>query len=26
MLPSYPGLKHEQQEYIINCLKDYLNE
>ena len=29
MLPSYPGLKEEQQEYIINCLNGYkhnLNE
>ena len=25
MLPSYPGLKEEQQEYIINCLDSYLN-
>ena len=24
MLPSYPGLKDEQQEYIINCLHEYL--
>jgi len=24
MLPSYPGLKEEQQEYIINCLNEYL--
>lgn len=23
MLPSYPGLKQEQQEYIINCLNEY---
>ena len=22
MLPSYPGLKEEQQEYIINCLNE----
>jgi len=25
MLPSYPGLKGEQQEYIINFLVEYLN-
>ena len=25
MLPSYPGLKEEQQEYIINCLKENLS-
>ena len=25
MLPSYPGLKEEQQEYIVNCLYNYLN-
>lgn len=25
MLPSYPELKFEEQEYIINCLKEYLN-
>ncbi len=24
MLPSYPGLKKEQQEYIINCLNEYI--
>ena len=24
MLPSYPGLKVEKQEYIINCLNEYL--
>jgi len=24
MLPSYPGLKKEQQEYIINYLNEYL--
>ena len=25
MLPSYPDLKEEQQEYIINCLVEYLH-
>ena len=24
MLPSFPELTYEQQEYIINCLKEYL--
>ena len=24
MLPSYPGLEIEKQEYIINCIKEYL--
>lgn len=24
MLPSYPGLKEDQQEYIINCLNEYI--
>lgn len=24
MLPSYPGLKQEHQEYIFNCLNEYL--
>ena len=25
MLPSYPSLKCNQQEYIINSLKEYFN-
>ena len=25
MLPSYPGLEVEKQEYISNCLKEYIN-
>ena len=25
MLPSYPELKFEEQEYIINCLKEFIN-
>ena len=24
MLPSYPGLEKEKQEYIVNCIKEYL--
>jgi len=24
MLPSYPQIKKEQQEYIVNCLNEYL--
>ena len=24
MLPSYPGLKKEQQDYVVNWLKEYL--
>ena len=26
MLPSYPELKEEQQEYIINCLIEYIKK
>lgn len=25
MLPSYPGLEIEKQEYICNCIKEYLH-
>jgi dTDP-4-amino-4,6-dideoxygalactose transaminase len=25
MLPSYPELAKEQQEYIVNCVNEYLN-
>ena len=25
MLPSYPGLTEKQQEYIVNCLNDWIN-
>jgi len=24
MLPSYPGLKEEQQNYVVNWIKEYL--
>ena len=24
MLPSYPGLEREKQEYITNCVKEYI--
>ena len=24
MLPSYPGLELEKQEYIVNCIKEYI--
>uniref|UniRef100_A0A6C0KF67 DegT/DnrJ/EryC1/StrS aminotransferase family protein n=1 Tax=viral metagenome TaxID=1070528 RepID=A0A6C0KF67_9ZZZZ len=26
MLPSYPGLTIEKQEYICNCIKEYINK
>jgi len=25
MLPSFPELKFQEQEYIINCLKEFIN-
>lgn len=25
MLPSFPELKFEEQEYVINCLKEFIN-
>ena len=24
MLPSYPGLEYDKQEYISNCIKEYI--